>query len=85
MAKINKSDATCRDFKVTILQEQTISSVDGVSEEESDSDKTLEELPNKRKVEDISADDIDSDSMKIGYDQKEVPIEGLSSLKRVKV
>jgi len=86
LTKIHEADDICRRFKVTILQEQAISSVDDVSEEENDSDGTLEELPStKRRVEDLYGADSDSDTTEVGCSQKEVPAEGYSSSKRLKV
>ncbi|KAE9371464.1 hypothetical protein N431DRAFT_24725 [Stipitochalara longipes BDJ] len=86
MAKINKADAICREFKVTILQDQSSHALDDVLEEEPDSDGTLEELSStKRRAEDSSADDTDSDSTEVGYNQKEVAVEGGMSSKRAKV
>jgi hypothetical protein len=83
MAKINKADAVCRAFKVTILQDQ---SADDISEEGFDSEGTLQESPNmKRRIEDISAEEPDLGSTEIGYMQDQGVIEEFTSSKRVKV
>lgn len=86
MTKINEADAICRAFKVTILQDQSSNSEDNTSEEDSESDGTLEESPKtKRRIEDISAESPDSDSTEVGCKEEEVMIEGLPCLKRVRV
>ena len=86
VGKIDEADAICRDFKVTILQEETKSSMDDDSEEEVDSDGTLEELPPTKRIFDkLYEADSDSDLTDVGCNQKEVPAEGFSSSKRLKV
>lgn len=85
MVKINEADATCRAFKITIMQEMSSHSVGDISEEDSDSDGTLEEPRGiKRRIEEVSGQEPDSDFYKSGDSQKKVMIEGLPSSKRLK-
>jgi hypothetical protein len=86
MAKINEADAFCREFKVTVMQEMSNLSVDDVSEDDFDSEGTLE-APHgiKRRIEDISVEESDSNSTKVAASRKEVTIREGPSLKRVKI
>jgi len=86
MDKINEADAICREFKVTVMQEMSDLSVDDVSEQDFDSEGTLE-APHgiKRKIEDVSMEDSDSASTEVEFSQKEVAVRRFPSLKGVKI
>jgi hypothetical protein len=76
MSNNNEADSTCRNFRVTILQDELGDKVNGTSQE-SDSDGALEEsTKTTRRFEDIGGEEPDLDSTEIRYNQKVGMIKG---------
>ena len=85
MQNINKADTDCRGFSVTIVQDVLQRTLDELEEDESDSDDTVEiQCGVKRRIEDVSDKEDDSDGTAVGTHDIMV-VKELPSAKRVKI
>jgi hypothetical protein len=87
MQHINKADADCRGFSVTIVQDVLQRTLDELEEDDSDSDSddTVEiKCGVKRRIEDVSDKEDDSDGTAVGTHDI-TAVKELPSVKRVKV
>jgi hypothetical protein len=85
MQNINKADTACRGFSVTIVQDVLQRTLDELEDDDSDSDDTIElQCGVKRRIEDVSEKEDDSDGTEVGT-QEVMAVKELPSAKRVKI
>jgi hypothetical protein len=85
MQNINKADTACRGFSVTIVQDALQRTLDELEEDDSDSDDTIEvQCGVKRRIEDVSDKEDDSDGTAVGT-QEVMAVKELPRAKRVKI
>jgi hypothetical protein len=85
MDNIQRADTACRGFSATIVQDVLQHTLDELEEDDSDSDDmVLVQCGVKRRIEDVSDQEDDSDGTAVGT-QEVVAVKELPRAKRVKI